>query len=74
MARLYAVIAKTTAYESVLDSVWEERKKADDRMYEVWDYPTIFRAEVQQVQLNKIDENLVHEMSRDLYGEHYDEY
>ena len=73
MARLYAVIAQTTAQESVLDSIWEDRKKADDRMYEVWDYPTIFRAEIQPVQINKIDDNLPHELCKDI-DDPYDEY
>lgn len=73
MGAVYAVIAKTTEYETVLDSVWEKYEWARKRANSIWDYPNIFHADVRELELNEVDCDLLYELEKE--GDYYeDEY
>lgn len=65
MPPVYAVIAKTTQYETVLDSVWEKYEWAKNRVNVIWDYPDIFHADVRELELNEVDGELDYELTKD---------
>lgn len=77
MARnnLFIVVARTTNYETIVDSVWDNNRSATKRANHIWEYPDVFSADVQTCTVNDVDYNtLYYELTKDDYEYEVDEW